>query len=91
MLPGWRALRQIASTEEVNGRPRPAISVLVIASKELQATTLGLGAKQSLLKHSYTLRGKAGCFCEVKPALLYRLKGVYKECSVKRRGSIMGE
>ena len=70
---------------------KPAILVLVIASKELQTTTSGLSAKQSLLKHSYTLRGRAGCFCEVKPALLYRLKGIYKEWSVRRWGAIMGE
>ena len=91
MLLGWRALCQIASTKEVKGRPRPAISVLVIASKELQATTLGLSAKQSLLKHSYTLRERVSYFCEVKPALLYRLKSVCKERSVRRWVVIMGE
>ena len=91
ILPDWRALCQIASIEEVNGRPGPTVSVLVIVSKELHTTTLGLSARQSLLKHSYTLRGRVGCFCEVKPALFYRLKGVYKEHSARRRGAIMDE
>ena len=91
ILLGWRVLCQMASTEEVNGRPRPAIPVLVIANKEMQTTTSGLRAKQGLLKHSYTLKGTAGCFCEVIPALLYRLKGIYKERSVRREGAIMGE
>ena len=34
---------------------------------------------QSLLKHTYTFRGRANCFWEVKPALPYRFRGVYKE------------
>ena len=79
-------MRQIASTEEVSRRPRQAIAVLVIASKESQTTTSGLSTKKSLLKHSYTLPGRAGCFCEVKPVLLYRLKGVYKEHSARSWG-----
>ena len=80
VIPGWHAcIRQKASTQEVNGRPRPAISVLAIASKNLQTTALGLSTKQSLLKHRYTLRGRSGCFCKVKLALPYRLKYVYKE------------
>ena len=88
---GWRALCQTASVEEVNRRSGPTISVPVAVSKELQPTASSLSAKRSLLKHSYTLRGRAGCFCEVKSALLYRLKGVYKELSARSWGVIMGE
>ena len=76
---GRHALCQRALTKEVNGRPRAAISVLETASKNLQTTSSGFSTKQSLLKHRYTLRGRSGCFCKVKPALPYRLKYVYKE------------
>ena len=80
VIPGWHAcVRQKASTQEVNGRPRPAISVLAIASKSLQTTALGLSTKQSLIKHRYTLRGRVGSNFEVKSALIYRVKGVYME------------
>ena len=76
---GRHVLCQRALTKEVTGRPRAAISVLEIASKNLQTTSSGFSTKQSLLKHRYTLRERSGCFCKVKPALPYRLKYVYKE------------
>ena len=76
-------------------RPRPAILVLAIARKNLQTVTSGLSAKQSLLKYRDTLRGRVGevkpAFYEVKPALLYVLKGIYKELFCEEAGAIMSE
>ena len=83
-------VRQKASTQEVNGRPRRAISVLAIASKNLQTTALGLSTKQSLLKPRYTLRGRVGSYFEAKPALVYRVKSVYKELFFKKTGVVNG-
>ena len=87
---GRHALCQRALTKEVNGRPRAAISVLETASKNLQTTSSGFSTKQSLLKHRYTLRGRVGSYFEVKPALIYRVKGVYKELFFKETGVING-
>ena len=38
-----------------------------------------LSTKESLLKQRYPLRGRVGCFCEMKPAFLYGLKSAYKK------------
>ena len=51
---------------------------------------LGLKHKAKLLKHRYTLRGRVGSYFEVKPALIYRVKGVYKELFFKETGVING-
>ena len=44
---------QRALTKEINRRPRLAISILAIASKNLQTTTSDLSTKQSFLKHRW--------------------------------------
>ena len=64
--------------------------ILLIAHKNSQTATSGLSAKQSLLKYRDTLRGRVD-LCEVKPALLYMLKGIYKELFCDEVGAIMGE
>ena len=71
--------------------------ILLIAHKNSQTATSGLSAKQSLLKYRDTLRGRVDlcevkpAFYEVKPALLYMLKGIYKELFCEEVGAIMGE
>ena len=64
--------------------------ILLIAHKNSQTATSGLSAKQSLLKYRDTLRGRVD-LCEVKPTLLYMLKGIYKELFCEEVGAIMGE
>ena len=87
---GRHVLCQRVLTKEVTGRPRAAISVLEIASKNLQTTSSGFSTKQSLLKPRYTLRGRVGSYFEAKPALVYRVKSVYKELFFKKTGVVNG-
>ena len=84
---------KIASTEEVNGRPGPAISVPV--SKELQSTTLSLNAEFNIGTLSERERGgererererasesglllRAGCFSEVKATFCTGLRALLR-------------
>ena len=53
-------------------KSRPAVSVLVTVSEELQVTLQVLSSKQDSLKHRRALGGTAGWCLLVKPAPLFR-------------------